>query len=405
MNDQYSHYFREALDKLRDEDRYRIFMDIERSADEYPKAKWHFGGETHDITVWCSNDYLAMSRHPQVIEAMVNKVQKMGVGAGGTRNISGTHHPIIELEKTLAEWYQKEAALVMTSGYVANEAAIRTIAQIMPNTVILSDAWNHASMIDGVRHAGTEKIIFKHNDVEDLEHYLQSLPYERPKLIVFESVYSMDGDIAPIAQFCDLAERYNAMTYIDEVHAVGMYGGKGSGICERDGVIERIDIIQGTLSKAIGTHGGYIVASSDICDAVRSYAQGFIFTTAMTPGIAAAAKASIEIITQSNSLRIEHEQQVKNTFNALKERKLPVVESDSHIIPLMVRDAALCREASLRLLEKYGIYIQAINYPTVPKGTERLRITPSPFHNDDLIAILADALDEVWDYFKLSRTA
>lgn len=404
MNNRYDHYFNDALNLLRSENRYRIFMDVERIAEDYPFAKWRFAGEERDITIWCSNDYLGMSCHPQVIESMVETSKKMGAGAGGTRNISGTHHPIIALEKTLADLHQKQSALVFTSGYIANESAISAIAQLMPNCVIFSDALNHASMIDGVKRSGCQKHIFKHNDIDDLERLLQQYDLNHPKLIVFESVYSMDGDIAPISDICDLADKYNALTYIDEVHAVGMYGANGAGVCERDGVMHRLDIIQGTLSKAFGVHGGYIAANKDICDYVRSYAPGFIFTTSMTPGGAAAAKKSIDIVKQSNSLRIGQENQVKATYEALAAKQLPVVKTQSHIIPLMVNDAELCREVSLRLLEKYAIYIQAINYPTVPKGTERLRITPGPHHHDGLISKLAQALDEIWNYFRLPRT-
>ena len=403
MSDTYRHHFKDALDTLRSKNRYRIFMDIERVAENYPYATWRFAGEERDVIIWCSNDYLGMSRHPQVISVINDVTEKMGVGAGGTRNISGTHHPIVELEKILSTLHQKESALVFTSGYIANEAAISTIAKLLPDCVIFSDALNHASMIDGIRQSNCKKHIFKHNDVDDLEKLLASYDKSRSKLIVFESVYSMDGDIAPIADICDLANKYNAMTYVDEVHAVGMYGTRGGGICERDGLLQNIDIIQGTLSKAFGVHGGYIAANSDICDAVRSYAAGFIFTTSMPPGLAAAAKKSIEIVMQSNSLRIEQEQQVKNTFLALAAKKLPVVKTPSHIIPLMVNDAQLCRDISLRLLEKYNIYIQSINYPTVPEGTERLRITPSPRHDDVLIDKLAHACDEIWDYYRLPR--
>jgi 5-aminolevulinate synthase len=394
-------HFVNALQRLRGEARYRSFAHIERKAGAFPAATWHTPEGPRDIAVWCSNDYLGMGQHPDVVRAMVTTAEATGVGAGGTRNISGTSRAVVELEAELADLHGKEAALVFTSGYVSNETGIATIAQLMPGCVILSDALNHNSMIEGVRRSGAEKLIFRHNDLDHLEELLQGIAPARPKLIVFESVYSMDGDVAPIGAICALAERYGAMTYLDEVHAVGMYGPRGGGIAERDGVMARVDVIEGTLAKAFGVLGGYVAASADIVDAIRGYAPGFIFTTALPPPVAAAAAASVRHLKNSSAERNAQARQVARTKAALADAGLPVLAGDTHIVPVMVGDAALCKAASDRLLERHGIYIQPINYPTVPRGTERLRITPTPCHNDRLIAELTGALVEVWTALRL----
>ncbi|MBD0413230.1 5-aminolevulinate synthase [Oryzicola mucosus] len=393
----YQRFFEEAIDQLHAERRYRVFADLERIVGSFPRAIWRSNGRAEEITVWCSNDYLGMGQHPDVIGAMQQAAGNMGSGAGGTRNISGNNHPLVELEHELADLHGKESALVFTSGFVSNEAAISTIARLLPNCLVLSDELNHASMIEGVRRSGTEKKIFRHNDVAHLESLLQQAGRERAKLIVFESVYSMDGDIAPIAAIADLAKKYNAMTYIDEVHAVGMYGQRGGGITEREGLADRIDIIEGTLAKAFGTLGGYISGPSAVVDAVRSYAPGFIFTTALPPAIAAAATASIRHLKASQSERDAQQRQAAHTKTVLAAAGLPVMPSDTHIVPILVGDPELCKMASDRLLGVHGIYIQPINYPTVPRGTERLRVTPTPFHSDALINELQDALVETWD--------
>ncbi|HET7806243.1 MAG TPA: 5-aminolevulinate synthase [Pseudolabrys sp.] len=391
----YEDFFSAALDKLHRERRYRIFADLERVAGRFPYAVWHSPSGPREIVMWCSNDYLAMSQHPTVVDKMVDAARRMGTGAGGTRNIAGTSHPLVELERELADLHQKEAALVFTSGYVSNETGISTIAKLLPNCLILSDALNHNSMIEGVRQAGCEKQIFRHNDMRHLELLLAAAG-SRPKLIVFESIYSMDGDIAPVNTICDLAEKYGAMTYIDEVHAVGMYGRRGGGISEREGAMSRIDIIEGTLAKAFGCLGGYIAASRKICDAVRSYAPGFIFTTALPPAICAAACASIRHLKNSPSERERHQKRVTETKVALVAAGLPVMSSTTHIVPVLVGGPEKCKAASDLLLDRHGIYIQPINYPTVPRGKERLRITPSPHHNRSLIDDLATAMVDVW---------
>jgi 5-aminolevulinate synthase len=396
-------HFRSFLDEVRREGRYRTFINLERHADHPPYATWRSGGICREVVVWCSNDYLGMGRHPDVIAAMIGTALSVGAGAGGTRNISGNSHAVVMLEAELADLHRKEAALAFSSGYVSNEAALGTIGRLLPNCLILSDEKNHASMIAGIRASGTEKRIFRHNDLDNLEALLRETERNRPKVIAFESLYSMDGDIAPIGPICDLAAKYGALTYLDEVHAVGLYGPHGGGIAERDGISGRVDIIEGTLAKGFGVVGGYIAADAVICDAVRSAAPSFIFTTAMPPAVAAAATQSIRHLKKSVAQRIAHRLQVDKTRRALHKAGIPLMSSQSHIIPVPVGDPALCRKASDLLLERFAIYVQPINYPTVPRGTERLRITPTPFHNDQLTDELANALREVWDILGLAR--
>jgi 5-aminolevulinate synthase len=392
----YGEYFKQALDRLHEERRYRVFAELERLAGRFPRALWHSTVGTRDVVIWCSNDYLGMGQHPKIIAAMVETAARMGAGAGGTRNIAGNNHPLVLLERELADLHGKDGALVFTSGYVSNETGISTIARLIPNCLILSDALNHNSMIEGVRQSGTEKKIFRHNDMAHLEELLTAAG-DRPKLIVFESLYSMDGDIAPVKTICDLAERYGAMTYCDEVHAVGMYGPRGGGICERDGAMARVDVIEGTLAKAFGCLGGYITGSHALIDAVRSYAPGFIFTTALPPAICAAAVAAIRHLKTSSYERERHQDRAARTKAVLVTSGLPVMASTTHIVPVFVGDPEKCKAACDLLLERHGIYIQPINYPTVPKGAERLRITPSPYHEDAMIDALAAAMVDVWE--------
>jgi 5-aminolevulinate synthase len=399
----YRDHFESAIARLKAEKRYRTFADLERDARRFPTALWRpeDGSAPREVTIWCSNDYLGMGGHEEVVSAAILACQNHGAGAGGTRNISGTHHPIVALEAELADLHGKDSALVFTSGWISNLASISTIAELLPNCLILSDALNHNSMIEGVRRSGCEKQIWRHNDVAHLEELLIAAGPDRAKLIVFESLYSMDGDIAPVAEIVALAEKYNALTYVDEVHAVGMYGPRGAGICERDGVMDRIDIVEGTLAKGYGTLGGYIAASAAIVDAVRSYAPSFIFTTTLPPMVAAGACAAVRHLKASGEERARHQHIAALTKHALRAAGLPILDNSSHIVPLMVRDAELCKAASDLLLKWHSIYIQPINYPTVDIGTERLRITPTPRHTEAHVAELVEALVEVWKRLRL----
>ncbi|WP_170474559.1 5-aminolevulinate synthase [Ruegeria arenilitoris] len=399
----YPKYFREQLEQLREEGNYRVFADLERQCGAFPSAFSHAESGPEKVTVWCSNDYLGMGQNPNVLAAMHRAIDNCGAGAGGTRNISGTTHEHVLLERELADLHGKEAALLFTSGYVSNWAALGTLASRIPGITVLSDELNHASMIEGIRHSRCQKRIWKHNDLEDLEKQLLDLPANAPKLIAFESVYSMDGDIAPIAEICDLADRYGAMTYLDEVHAVGLYGPRGGGIAEREGLMERLTVIEGTLGKAFGVVGGYIAASYDLVDFIRSFASGFIFTTALPPAVAAGAAASIRHLKQSDKERYLHQQRVREVRDRLDALGIPHTKNPSHIIPVMVGDPVKCRFISDVLMRDYGIYIQPINYPTVPKGTERLRITPSPVHSPEDVDRLVSALGALWTQCQLAR--
>ena len=395
--------FTDQLNKLKEEGNYRIFAEMERRCGSFPKADNYGPGGKREVTVWCSNDYLGMGHHPDVVAAMTATAQACGTGAGGTRNISGTMHQHIELERELADLHGKESALVFSTGYVSNWATLSTLGARIPGAVILSDALNHASMIEGIRHSRADKVIWRHNDPEDLNRKLAAIGPDRPKIVAFESVYSMDGDIAPIAEICDVADAHGAMTYIDEVHAVGMYGPRGGGVAEELGLMDRITLIEGTLGKAFGTFGGYITGSAALIDFVRSFASGFIFTTAIPPAVAAAATASIRHLKNSQLERARQKRQVALLRRLLDESGIPHMPNPSHIIPVMIGDPIKCRMISDMLMEDWGIYVQPINYPTVPKGTERLRITPGPLHSDDDIAYLGEALNSLWKRCAIAR--
>jgi len=393
----YETCFEDSIAALHREGRYRVFADLKRSCGSFPAALHQTGAVARPITVWCSNDYLGMGQHPAVLAAMHEAIDTVGAGSGGTRNISGTTHYHVSLEAEIADLHGKEAALLFTSAYVANDATLSTLVKLLPGAIVFSDEKNHASMIEGIRHGGGQKRIFRHNDPADLESKLKSAPAGVPKIIAFESVYSMDGHISPISAICDLAEKYGALTYLDEVHAVGLYGPRGGGIAERDGVMDRIDIINGTLAKGFGVMGGYIAASRACCDAIRSYAPGFIFTTSLAPAVAAGALASIRHLKASQLERARHQERARTVKALLKANRLPLMENPSHIVPVMIGDPVHCKAVTDTLLNEHAIYAQPINYPTVPKGTERIRLTPGPHHTDAAIATLISALKQLWN--------
>jgi 5-aminolevulinate synthase len=401
----YGQTFKDALSKLKREGRYRIFADIVRQRGAFPSAAHHTQNAVKPITVWCSNDYLCMGQHPKVIAAMQAALEVAGAGSGGTRNISGTHHFHIELERELADLHGKESALLFTSGFVSNEATLSSLARLLPGCVFFSDELNHASMIEGMRHSGAEKRIYRHNDMAHLEELLRAASPNSAKIVCFESVYSMEGDFGKIGAICDLAERYGAMTYLDEVHGVGLYGARGGGVAERDGQMHRVDIIEGTLAKAFGVMGGYITGTSAIIDCVRSFAAGFIFTTSLPPAIAAGALAAVRHLRVSNAEREGLQSRAAKLKGLLGGVNVPLIDSPSHIVPVLVGDAALCKVVSDELLYTHGVYVQPINFPTVPRGTERLRITPSPLHTDAQMEELVAAIDTVWTALRLRRAA
>ncbi len=400
----YKSLFRNAVDQVRDEGRYRVFADLKRRRGAFPLASWtRPDGHVQDVTVWCSNDYLGQGQNPVVLEAMREALDAAGSGSGGTRNISGTTSYHVELETELADLHGKTGALLFTSGYVANEASLSTLYKILPGLIIFSDALNHASMIAGIRNGGGERRIFRHNDLAHLEALLATAPSDAPKLIAFESVYSMDGDIADLAGTIALAKKYGALTYLDEVHAVGLYGKRGAGVAERDGVMAEIDIIEGTLGKAFGVMGGYVAADSDLVDAIRLYASGFIFTTSLPPALAAGAAASIRWLKAHDEVRVRHQERAAALKARFKAAGLPVMPSESHIVPVLVGDPVHCKVISDLLLVDHGVYVQPINYPTVPRGTERLRFTPTPFHTDDMMDRLTNALNDLWSRCNVKR--
>ena len=402
----YDQIFEEAIERLHEEGRYRVFIDIMRNRGAYPNARCFAGHNgPKPITVWCSNDYLSMGQHPKVIEAMEGALHDVGAGSGGTRNIGGNTHLHIQLERELADLHGKDGALLFTSGYVSNEATLSTLAKLLPGCIVYSDELNHASMIAGIRGAGCEKRVYRHNDMAHLEELLAADDPEAPKLIAFESVYSMEGDVAPIEQICDLADKYNALTYLDEVHAVGMYGARGGGISERDGLADRITIIEGTLAKAFGIMGGYITAKTTLIDVIRSYAPGFIFTTSLSPVLVAGALASVRHLKESSEEREAQQASAARLKAMMADAGLPVMESTTHIVPLHVGDPVKAKRISDILLMEYGIYVQPINYPTVPRGTERLRFTPGPSHDADMMGELVQALTEIWDRMELRQAA
>lgn len=401
----YEQFFTDKVATLKKEGRYRIFADLERQAGRFPKAFVHSREGEREITVWCSNDYLGMGQHPEVLEAMHTAIDRCGAGAGGTRNISGTNHYHVLLEQELADLHRTQAALIFGSGWIANMTALCTICRLVPNCLVLSDEKNHNSMIEGIIHSRAEKRLFRHNDVEHLDQILQEYPAERPKLVAFESVYSMDGDISPIKEICDVADRWGAMTFLDEVHAVGLYGPRGAGVAERDGVMHRLTIIQGTLAKAFGVVGGYIAGSASMCDFVRSYGNGFIFSSAMPPSVAAGALASVKYLKKHNEIRERHQERAATLKRRLRQAGFPVMPSQSHIVPVLVGDPVLCKQATDLLLSEHAIYVQPINYPTVDRGTERLRFTPTPLHDDAEMDRLVAAMEDVWHRLRLRLAA
>jgi len=403
MSFSYKSHFEDALGAIRQEGRYRVFADLKRIRGQFPKATYTGPNGEREVTVWCSNDYLGQGQNPVVLEAMHQAIDKAGAGSGGTRNISGTTHYHVELEAELADLHGKEAALLFTSGYVSNEATLETLQKVLPGLVIFSDAMNHASMIAGIRHGGGPRHIFRHNDLAHLEELLKTADPAAPKLIAFESVYSMDGDIADLKGLVALAKRYNCMTYLDEVHAVGMYGKRGGGVAERDGVMDQIDIIEGTLGKAFGVMGGYIAADAVIIDAIRSYAHGFIFTTSLPPVLAAGALASVRWLKSHDEVRRKHQERTATLKRRFIDAGLPVMPSVSHIVPVLVGDPVHCKVISDMLLNEHGVYVQPINYPTVSRGTERLRFTPTPFHDDQMFDHLVAVMDKLWAHCNVKR--